>query len=156
MCASGMTRQRHDLTLDNWLAKATQEVTCRVKVPMEALMTGTPSRTARVSEATRNLKEAEGKLLARGTRIAYEATTRWARGRIDLKPDVIRTESAYMRRVGGRKVTRLTLRDLSSCPWARLVARRSDGTAEVSRGHSSWSASLGGCPTYSLAKGRTV
>ncbi len=35
--------QRHDLTLDNWLAKATQEVTCRVEVPVEALMTGTPS-----------------------------------------------------------------------------------------------------------------
>jgi hypothetical protein len=78
-------------------------------------MTGTPSRTARVSTARWNLKEAEGKLPTRGTRIAYEAASRWARGRIDPKPDVIRTESAYMRRVGGRKVTRLTLRDLSSC-----------------------------------------
>ena len=42
-----------------------------------------------------------------------------------------------MRRVDGRKVTRLTLRDLSSCLRARFVERRSDGTAEVSRGHSS-------------------
>jgi hypothetical protein len=79
-------------------------------------MTGTPSRTARVSTARWNLKEVEGKLLARGTRTAYEATTRWARGRIDPKPNVIQTEPAYMRRVCGRKVTRLTLRDLSSCP----------------------------------------
>ena len=100
-------------------------------------MTGTPSQTARVSTARWNLKEAEGKLLTRGTRIAYEATSRWARGRIDLKPDVIRTESTYMRRVCGRKVTRLTLRDLSSCPRARTAARRADGMAEVRRGHSS-------------------
>jgi len=100
-------------------------------------MTGTPSRTVRVSAARRNLKEAEGKLPARGTRIAYEATSRWARGRIDLKPDVIQTEAAYMRRVCGRKVTRLTLRDLPSCLRARSVARRAEGAAEVSRGHSS-------------------
>ena len=119
-------------------------------------MTGTPSRTARVSTARRNLKEAEGKLPTRGTQIAYEATSRWARGRIDLKPDVIRTEAAYMRRVHGRKVTRLTLRDLSSCPRARSVARRAEGVAEVSRSHSSWSESLGCHPTYSPAKGRTV
>lgn len=94
--------QRHDLTLDNWLAKATQEVTCRVKVPVEALMAGTSSRTARVSAATRNLKGERdqggsvnaGKLLARGTRTAYEASSWWARGPIDSKPNVIRTESA--------------------------------------------------------------
>ena len=36
---------RHDLALDNWLAKATQKVTRRVKVLVQALMTGTPSRT---------------------------------------------------------------------------------------------------------------
>jgi len=108
---------------------------------MEALMTGTPSRTARVSGATRNLKEAVGKLLARGTRTAYEASSWWARGQIDSKPDVIQTESAYMRRVYGRKVTRLTLRDLPPCPWASCVVRRDDGAAEVSRGHSSRGAS---------------
>lgn len=100
-------------------------------------MTGTPSRTARVSAARRNPKEAEGKLLVRGTRTAYEATTRWARGPIDSKPNVIRIELAYMRRMYGRKVARLTLRDLSFCPRARAVARRLDGTTEVSRGHSS-------------------
>ena len=36
-------------------------------------MVGTVSRTARVSGATRNLKEAAGKILARRTGIAYEA-----------------------------------------------------------------------------------
>ena len=79
-------------------------------------MTGTPSRTARVSGVTRNLKEAAGKLLVRRTGTAYEAPSRWARGQRDPKPDVIRTDSAYMRRIGERKVTRLTLRDLSLCP----------------------------------------
>ena len=78
----------------NRLAKANRDATCRVRVPVEALMAGTPSRTARVSVVRRNLKEAEGKLPARGTRTAYEATSaRWARGRIDPKPDAIRTGS---------------------------------------------------------------
>jgi hypothetical protein len=135
--ASGHDAQRHVLTLGNWGAKANQEVTRRVKVPVEALMTGTPSRTARVSGATRNPKEAVGKLPARGTRIAYEASARWARGPLDSKPDVIRIEPAYTRRVYGRKVTRLTLRDLSACLRARFVGRPTEGTAEVSRGHSS-------------------
>jgi len=36
-------------------------------------MVGTVSRTARVSGATRNLKEAAGKTLARRTETAYEA-----------------------------------------------------------------------------------
>jgi len=78
-------------------------------------MAGTPSRTARVSVARRNLKEAEGKLPARGTRTVYEASRWWARGRIDPKPDAIRIDSAYMRRVCGRKVARLTLRGLPVC-----------------------------------------
>lgn len=99
-------------------------------------MTGTPSRTARVSAARWNLKEAAGKLPVRGTRTASEATARWARGRKDPKPDGIRIEPAYMRRIDGRKVARLTLRDLPSCLRARAVERRSDGAAEVSRGHS--------------------
>ena len=54
----------------------------------------------------------EGKLPVRGTRTAYEATTRWARGPIDSKPNVIQTEPAYMRRMYGRKVASLTLRGL--------------------------------------------
>ncbi len=140
--------QRHDVALDNRRAKADREATCRVKVPMEALMTGTPSRTARASGAIRSLKEAEGKLPVRRTGIAYEAQTRRARGLIDSKPEVIRIASAYMRRICGRKVARLTLRDPSPCLWARLVARRSDAAAEVSRGRSSCA--------HSAAKGRTV
>ena len=48
-------------------------------------MTGTPSRTARVSGARRNLKEAAGKLLARGTRIAYEALAWMGERAIRLK-----------------------------------------------------------------------
>ena len=50
-------------------------------------MTGTPSRTARASVERRSLKEAGGKVLVRGTRTAYEAVSRWARGQEDLKPD---------------------------------------------------------------------
>ena len=84
-------------------------------------MTGTSSRTARVSWATANLTEAAGKLPARGTRTGYEAMAWWARGRKDSKPNVIRTESAYIRRVCGRKVTRLTLRDLSRCIVGAIV-----------------------------------
>jgi hypothetical protein len=108
---------------------------------MEALVTGTPSRTARVSGATQNLKEAAGKLPVRGTRIAYEAVACWARGQRDSKPDVIRSELSYMRRIGGRKVTRLTLRDLQLGRWTNVLlasrfARIGDGAAEVSRGHS--------------------
>jgi hypothetical protein len=120
----------------NRRAKANRELTGRVQVPVEALMTGTPSRTVRVSAARRNLKEAAGKLLVRGTRTASEATARGARGRKDSKPHVIRSWPAYMRRICGRKVTRLTLRDLSTCRKARAAERRSDGPAEVSRGHS--------------------
>jgi len=41
-------------------------------------MTGAPSRTARVSAARRNLKEAEGKLLVRGTRTAWASYFRKA------------------------------------------------------------------------------
>ena len=55
--------------------------------PLEAVMTGTPSRTARASVARRGLKEAGGKVPARGTRTAYEAAGGWARGHEDLKPD---------------------------------------------------------------------
>lgn len=96
-------------------------------------MTGTPSRTARVFATRRNLKETAGKLLARGTRIAYEASIG---GSKDSKPDVIRIESTYMRRVCGRKVTRLTLRDLRRCQVASDSARSRDVVSEVSRGHS--------------------
>jgi len=50
-------------------------------------MVGTVSRTARVSGATRNLKEAAGKISARRTEIAYEATTS-GRGGINLQSPI--------------------------------------------------------------------
>jgi hypothetical protein len=53
-------------------------------------MTGTVSRTARVSGVTRNLKEAAGKILARRTEIAYEAVISGREGTILLSPIVIR------------------------------------------------------------------
>lgn len=52
---------------------------------METLTAGTLSRTARVSVARRDLKDAEGKLAARGARTAYEASRGRTRGRIDPK-----------------------------------------------------------------------
>ncbi len=42
-----------------------------------------------------------------------------------------------MWRVYGRKVTRLTLRDLKRCRLASASARSRDAVSEVSRGHSS-------------------
>jgi hypothetical protein len=42
MRASGMTRSV-ETDAANWGAKASQDATCRMKVPVEALMTGTPS-----------------------------------------------------------------------------------------------------------------
>jgi hypothetical protein len=145
--ASGMTRS---VMTDaaNREAKVNRYATYRVKVPMETLMTGTPSRTARVSAARQNLKEVVGKLPVRGTRTAYEATIWRARGRIDSKPDVIQTGSAYMRRIYGRKVARLTLRDLPFCLRAKPVARQADGAAEVRRGHSSSLNRRGTAPAY--------
>ena len=48
-------------------AKANRELTDRVKVSVETLMTGTSSRNARASAVRRSPKEAAGKLLARRT-----------------------------------------------------------------------------------------
>jgi hypothetical protein len=79
-------------------------------------MTGTPSRTARASTVRCCLKEAGGELPARGTRSAYEAWRVWARLRRTPNPTVIHEAAVYMRRVDGRKVTRLTPGDLAFCP----------------------------------------
>lgn len=79
-------------------------------------MTGTPSRTARVPTARWDLKEAEGKLPARGTRIACEASCR-RRGSVGVQslmsPGTVRCICGGC----GRKVTRLTLGDLFACLW---------------------------------------
>ena len=111
-------------------------------------MTGTPSRTARASVARRSLKEAVGKVPARGTRTAYEAVDRRARGREDPKPDSHPGRSA---------VDAAGMWDEGHAPYpgrsgslperARVAVRRADGESEVSRGHSSR-----GC---TAAKGRT-
>ena len=67
--ASGMTRSVMTGAANRGM-KTNRDATGRVQVPLETFMTGTPSRTVRVSPARGNPKEAEGKLLARGTRIA--------------------------------------------------------------------------------------
>jgi len=53
-------------------------------------MVGTDSRTARVSGATRNLKEAAGKTPARRTGIAYEAGASGREGECLQSPITIR------------------------------------------------------------------
>ena len=96
-------------------------------------MTGTPSRTARVPIVRWDLKEAEGKILTRGTRIACEASCRGARTHRCPKPSVIRNGPVYMRRVWQEGHASYPGR--SAClPRARAAERESDGRAEVSRG----------------------
>lgn len=104
--------------------------------PLWTVMTGTTSQRARASAARRSLKEARGKSPARGTRSAYEASTRWTRGHEDPKSDVIRIAPAYMRRVCGEKVARLTLGDLETClvlgvARAALMGRQKSAEAIV-------------------------
>ena len=75
-------------------------------------MTGTPSRTARVSTARWDLKEAVGKPPTRGTRSACEAADRGREG-IGTRT---RQSSGSIRSIcdgDGGKVTRLTLGTLS-------------------------------------------
>ena len=101
-------------------------------------MTGTPSRTARVSGATRNLKEAVGKIPARRTEITYEAVSSGREGNHLQSPIAIREDEAVnvagiweegRAHYPGRSV---------GLPCARNVERRPDGPTEVSRRHSSW------------------
>ena len=76
-------------------------------------MSGTPSRTARVSTARWNLKEAEDKTLIQGTRTLYEAAVC---GRESVGSQNPKTSGTGGRIQGGygAKVTRLTLGDLLS------------------------------------------
>jgi hypothetical protein len=98
-------------------------------------MPGTPSRTARVPIARWDLKEAEGKSPARGTRTAYEANVC---GRGGVGPQNPKASGTDGRRCGGRgeKVTRLTLGDLSCCREANRTERRGVCRTGVSRRHS--------------------
>ena len=100
-------------------------------------MVGTYSRTARVSGATRNLKEAVSKVLARRTGIAYEAVISGREGNYLQSPITIQ-EGVAVDAAGiwdeghanypGRSV---------NLPCATGVERRREGLAEVSRGHTS-------------------
>jgi len=101
-------------------------------------MTGTVSRTARVSGVTRNLKEAAGKILARRTEIAYEAGASGREGRYLQSPIVIQEgASVYAAGIWGEGHAYYPGRS-ASLPCATGVERRRDGLAEVSRGHTSW------------------
>ena len=101
-------------------------------------MVGTDSRTARVSVARRNLKEAAGKVLARRTGIAYEAVISGREG-IYLQSPITIQEGVAVDAAGiwdeghanypGRSV---------NLPCATGVERLRDGLTEVSRGHTSW------------------
>ena len=100
-------------------------------------MVGTDSRTARVSVARRNLKEAAGKIPARRTGIAYEAVTSGREGIYLQSPitiqDGVAVDAAGIWDEGhahypGRSV---------NLPCATGVERRREGLAEVSRGHTS-------------------
>ena len=100
-------------------------------------MVGTISRTARVSGATRNLKEAAGKTPARRTGIAYEAVTSGREGHYLQSPITIH-EGVIVDAAGiwdeghanypGRSV---------NPPCATGVERCRDGLSEVSRSHNS-------------------
>ncbi len=101
-------------------------------------MVGTVSRTARVSGATRNLKEAAGKVPARRTETAYEAATS-GRGCYEIQSPIAIQEDVVVNGAGiwdeghasypGRSV---------KPPRASCTVRFSDGLAEVSRRHISW------------------
>jgi len=99
---------------------------------------GTVSRTARVSTARWNLKEAEGKALARRTGIAYEATA------VGETANIFKARYLHgncRRRCGGHKCEGRAHYPGRSArlPQASAAARWRDGCAEVSRGHSRWS-----------------
>jgi len=96
-------------------------------------MTGTSSRTARVSIARWNLKEAAGKTPAQGTRTVCEASI-CGRGSVGFQSPM---SSGTGRRIcGGHgvKVTRLTLGGLHSRLMASLVARRGDDVQKSAEG----------------------
>ena len=96
---------------------------------------GTVSRTARVSIARWNLKEAEGKALARRTEIAFEAVA------VGEKSIILKARYLYGdcgRKCGGHKCEgRVHYPGRSDdLPLATTIVRWWDGLSEVSRGHS--------------------
>jgi len=100
-------------------------------------MVGTDSRTAMVSAARRNQKEAAGKVPARRTGIAYEAATSGQEGQYLQSPITIREGVAvYAAGVWDEGHAHYPGRS-DNLPCATGVERRRDGLAEVSRGHRS-------------------
>ena len=118
------------------IAKAIREVTWRCK-SSGGLDDGNPKPNGNGGAAMCRRKEAAGITPARGARTADEAQRWWARGHNDSKPNVIRTSAAYMWRVDGVTVTRLTLGDLPACSELAALQGVDDARAGVSRGHSS-------------------
>ena len=101
-------------------------------------MTGTVSRTARVSIARWNLKEAAGKIPARRTEIAYKAVPFGQEGQYIQRPIVIR-EDGTVNAAGIWDEGRANYpRRSVNLPRARCIVRCSEGLTEVSRRHSSW------------------
>ncbi len=101
-------------------------------------MTGTSSRTARVSGVTRNLKEAAGKIPARRTETAYEAATSGRGGQETQSPIAIQ-EDVEVNAAGVWDEGHAPYPGISVIlPRASCIVRCSDGLAEVSRRHISW------------------
>src|SRR6056297_1658181 len=106
-------------------------------------MTGTVSRTARVSIARWSLKEAAGKIPARRTEIAYEAVP-FGRGGQYLQSPIVIREGGAVNAAGIWEEGRANYPGRSvSLPLATGTVRFRDGLAEVSRRHSS-------CPDQSV------
>jgi hypothetical protein len=96
-------------------------------------MAGTASRTARVSTARWNLKEAAGKLPARRTEIAYEAVPSGREGQRLQSPIAIREDGAvYAAGMWEEGHAHYPGRS-ADLPRATGAERRRDGSAEVSR-----------------------
>lgn len=101
-------------------------------------MTGTASRTARVSIARWNLKEAAGKIPARRTEITYEAVLSGREGEYLQSPIVIREGGAvYVAGIWEEGHAHYPGRSVG-LPCARNIERCFDESTEVSRRHSSW------------------
>ena len=96
-------------------------------------MTGTPSRTARVPIVRWDLKEAEGKLLTRGTRTVCEAAER-GQGSVGVRSPMSSGPRRWICGGDGRKVTRLTLGDLLTCLALGLSKGRPKGEPKSAEG----------------------
>ena len=100
-------------------------------------MTGTVSRTARVSGVTQNLKEAAGKVLARRTEIANEAAVS-GRESTGFQSPITIQEDAAVDAAGIWDEGHVHYPGRSAnLPRATGVERLRDELAEVSRGHTS-------------------